>query len=406
MVAYPRWDADTMIAILQTTAVFCRCALFIWLLIVISNLQTVDAGTFTYRLQDGRTDFFPLETNVVEKNNHQGERGEEKRSIATTPEDISKDYDFIRCLSKGECGLENKCSFSLTNSATTTTTTTTTTTNTKTTTPPSSPSSTYASAIITVKGHIMVVKNSMNYNITYYWDVLGTNNTYGVIFSRPRSITYFDTKFYGEHTLRLYVPAVSTPEGADFNTLNQQSSIPAEYLESIQTITTNSGDYNGHTSDCSRVQACRLLLNVCYGEAQERCGLYADVCDNFSDEDQIAKESCIPECIYQYYSQEFEGYLDLDSDSLIQSIKRGVGVRGSKVDGLCNTSPIVALSIIVFTLIVIALAGCYFAWVYRKSYKEVTSTQDLIGVPTTTTLNPHFFDREVDATTANPSFHW
>lgn len=292
-----------------------------------------------------------------------------------TPEEVAKDHDFVRCTSKGDCGLVDKCSFKLNyggsdddddddgDSPF----------------PEEGGEGTLSG--YTVKGHVMAIKNAMDYSITFYWDILSSSEEEeegdddgdfssskhrGFVLSKPKSMVYFDTGVYGPHTVRLYVPLLSATNGSDVWAGSKEDPF-SSHAESVQTLVADD-------DRCSRVQACKLLLNVCFNNkdsegSQDECEVYSDACDDFSDEDELAKSSCIPECIYEYYPKEIGEYVDIDSDQVVEWIRRGGGVVGSKVDGLCNTSTVVALAVVLFFSVLLNVAAIYVACAFRSAIK-------------------------------------
>lgn len=272
------------------------------------------------------------------------------------PEEISQDPNFIKCISENKCGLQNKCSFKIPL--------------------PKKDDGESNEMIEFVSGHILVVKNSMDYAILYYWDILGeetrsatTNgpqelfkntNHSGLIYAEPHSMKWVDTRYYDSHTIRLFIVNEKKME-------NRTRPDSMNDVESIQTLISSD-------EDCTLSQTCKLLLNVCYlSSDQHRCNLYSRACNNFKDDDDIAKNMCIPECLYTYYSEIIRKPEDIDSNIIAEWVSRGGAIRGSGVDGLCNTSPVIGLSIaFIISLGIIITLLCI-----GKNYKRTLSVDNI-----------------------------
>lgn len=285
---------------------------------------------------------------------------------------------FLQCISDQKCGLINKCSFKLYPSTSPTTTLS----------PPIGTNTTAHGAntptnSVVVSGHIMTLKNHMPFGIVFYWDVLGyeyndidvntsitsSSNRYHGVYAPPNSIKYIDTKHYLAHTIRLYVPLIFPSTGQNNPPPFADDEFPQpdpRTLENVQTVIP-SGD------ECTRYQVCRLLDTICYMASMSNvhCAKYRTVCNNFNDADQVARDACIPECVYTYYSDVIQDFEEIDSDLVIKWISMGGGIVGSEVDGLYNTGPIIGFTI---ALIISILINCTFvclACTYRDSLKSI-----------------------------------
>ncbi len=269
----------------------------------------------------------------------------------------AEDPSFMACIDRENCGIFNKCSFSLhgmeRNSS-------------------GEEGSEGVRVPLTVKGHILTVKNKMPYAVIFYWDVVGRpvpsgddpNSRYKGKYARPGTITYVDTGTYGTQRIRVAVSKL----GNDPDILLQPPE-PGD-LEFVQTLLTDD-------SECTRSQACGLLDKVCYMALQddERCLKYYSVCNTFNNFDQEAKNACIPECVYTYWTEEAGDLRELDSDKIVQWIAGGGGSKDGAIDGFCNSGAVVALSVAFF----IALVGLFFAvyllYSWRRSYKRGETEQ-------------------------------
>ena len=296
-----------------------------------------------------------------------GEHSENKRHLQqynNKPEEISQDPKFIQCISQNKCGLQNKCSFKVQLPKVGSE-------------PKGSVNSEKrgsGSDEVFVSGHILVVKNSMDYSILYYWDILGeesgandgshglfrNTNHSGLIYAEPHSMKWIDTQYYDSHTIRLFI--VNEKKMG-----NKTRSESISDMESIQTLISSD-------EDCTFTQTCRLLLNVCYLSVdQRRCNLYSSACNDFRDDDDIAKNMCIPECVYTYYSDVITKNEDMDSNTIVEWISRGGGIRGSGVDGSCNTGPVIGLSI----AFIISLSIIFTLLCIGKNYKRTLSVNNI-----------------------------
>jgi hypothetical protein len=143
------------------------------------------------------------------------------------------------------------------------------------------------------------------------------------------------------------------------------------HLEMVQT-------HIASGTECARYQACRLLDSVCYmaSASNDDCTNYRYVCKDYDDANQIARDSCIPECVFTYWPERIDESTEIDSEGVINCMARGCGIVGSSVDGLCKTSTIVGLSItLMLSLlanVVMACLGC----TYKRSLKNLNFTGD------------------------------
>lgn len=257
---------------------------------------------------------------------------------------------FLKCLTEGSCGLQNQCTFKLdgvdeSNSSNRT-------------------KSKNKSTLIS--GHIVAIKNKISEPMDLYWDVLTRDHSEKLrdkigkinkIHVRPNSVSYVDTGVYGAHTVRLYV----SKEGA-----NERHE---EEIEIVQTLVASA-------QPCTTYQACRLLQAVCYMASRDdlKCEGYQTACFGFYEHDSTIKDSCIAECIYTYWPEKISKFVDVDSDVVVEWIAKGGGVKGSKIDGLCDSSVIVWLVIFFVISLVINLIGLAFGFKYFKSKYSVNES--------------------------------
>jgi hypothetical protein len=280
-----------------------------------------------------------------------------------TDENLSLDHSFLKCIAEGNCGLENKCSFKLYGELS----------------PPppppqqqqpTPPTTTTNSNTVVVTGHLMKLKNRMPFGIVYFWDILGLElpigsnpiDRYHGVYCGANEAIYVDTKHFGEHTVRLYVSTNGNHIGLLQNPVNISS------LENIQTIITSN-------IECPRYQACRLLDSVCYmASYNQDCIKYRQVCKNFNnDADVLAKESCIPECAYTYYADEFPDFKEMNPSLVVKCLKVGIDMNEHFLDGGCNTGTLAGLSVaLVLSIACIVIISC-LACQYKHSLKKQTN---------------------------------
>ena len=273
----------------------------------------------------------------------------------SAPKNVAQDEKFLHCMDEGNCGLENKCSFTLHGTKT----------------EPAHNKNNTDSMVnnpVTVSGHLVAIKNHMPYSVIFFWDILGfvppeghdPNEKYNAVLCHPNTITYVDTKISGPHRVHLSVSTI----GNDPSLLNGYPN--PEYLEPIQTLIA-SGD------ECTKYQTCRLLDNVCYMASRGNldCEGYKYVCNNFDDGDQVARDACIPECLYTYWPMRMEDFKEIDSEQVVDWISRGGGVKGSSVNGLCKTEVVVGLSISLMLSLLVNMAFVCIGCKYRRSIKNM-----------------------------------
>jgi hypothetical protein len=265
-------------------------------------------------------------------------------SAGTVPLNPAEDQAFLRCVENGECGAENRCSFRLQGYD------------------PSAVNNTSgADGVVTVGGHLMTVKNRMPYSVIFYWDVLGYNppsgepssSRYHGVYARPNSANYVDTGYYGSHTFRLYVYTLGNDPGV------LDDPVDAQNLEFLQSLVASE-------EECTKFQACSLLNNVCYmaSPTNEACRSYRYACEGFNEGD-AAKYACIPECVFTYWADRFDETPEIDSEGVVGCIERGCGVRDGGANGLCNTSAVVGLSIVMTLSLLVNLLVGVLACMYK-----------------------------------------
>lgn len=279
---------------------------------------------------------------------------------------ITNNEAFLQCIIEQNCGLVNKCSYKLYPT-------------------PSTPSTPLPhlphnngtmlppTSLSAVSGHLMTLKNHMPFGIVFYWDVLGyetpqgeePNKRYHGIYSPPNSIKYIDTKYYVAHTVRLYVSTAFQIGGPIPPYVNGEFPPPnPQTLENVQTIIP-SGD------ECPRHQTCRMLDAICYmaSSTNPDCLKYRTVCSEFNDADRVARDSCVPECAYTYYSDIIFG--EIDPELVEKWFSMGGGVVGSGYDGTCNTGPIIGLLVALILSLLMNFIFMCLGSRYRHSLKNI-----------------------------------
>jgi uncharacterized membrane protein len=113
--------------------------------------------------------------------------------------------------------------------------------------------------------------------------------------------------------------------------------------------------------------------------SNEDCANYRYVCRDYDDANQVARDSCIPECVFTYWADRIDESVEIDSEEVVNCMARGCGIKGSGVDGLCKTSTIVGLSIaLMLALLVIVIMVC-LGCTYKRSLKSLNFTGDPPG---------------------------
>jgi len=253
--------------------------------------------------------------------------------------DVEKTNEkYLKCLTEGACGLQNQCTFKLNGVQHNANTNATKTQS------------------ILISGHIVAIKNKISDPIELYWDVLQdhaqsaqNSNKINKVRIGANSVGYVDTGIFGAHTVRLYIS-------------KKKSDLDQENIEIVQTLVASA-------EPCTTYQACRLLQAVCYMASKDnkKCGEYQTACFGFYEQDSAIKDSCIAECIYTYWPDKISTFIDIDSDVVVDWIAKGGGVKGSEIDGLCDSSVVVWLVVFFVISLVINLIGLAFGFKYFKS---------------------------------------
>ncbi len=241
----------------------------------------------------------------------------------------SIDKDLIFCIENGKCGLSNICSFALGDGL--------------------SEGRCFGNGCFNMTGHIMRIENDMDYSINFKWDVLG-DDTYHNVEVPKHSAKYINTDHSSSHSVRLYIgdePVDTTVASFD---------------------------------QCTPNEACEYLLRVCYGpeSVDPKCAEYARHCHGFAKENSDAKETCIPDCIMTYYSEDIKvDPTQIDPELVVDFFYNGGGVIGSAtITTMMETVPTAAtVTIIVLAIyaviITIALAVVSWKWWYSSRYNYV-----------------------------------
>jgi len=265
----------------------------------------------------------------------------------------ANDPAFLKCLDQYNCGIFNKCSFKLFGTAVN-----------------GSQSQSSANDPVVISGHIIMLKNNMPYSILFYWDTIGveqeTNSNmnshvkYHPVLGSPNSISYIDTRVYGAHRIRLAVSTI----GNSASLIDEP--VDPSKLEFIQTMFTSD-------EECTHYQVCRLLDSVCYMASPNNadCLRYRLACSNFDDQDRVARESCIPECLYTYWTDSLTDLREIDSEKVVEWINRGGASVDGDVDGLCNTGAVAGLAIAFVLSLMGNFALIYLACTFKRNIKHV-----------------------------------
>lgn len=290
-----------------------------------------------------------------------------------TPTKIYEDPDFHKCQSKGFCTVKSKCHFSVVDEDTNS----------------------------TVSGNVFFVSNGMKYPITFYWDIFyafaspgtseSTTISYGTIFALPGRITYFDSGTDNVRAIRLYVPSNSDPYGRDLDLLSSLGGVTKDQVGTFKTVETNA-EFHMHTehvqtlsltnsyekeSKCTKEQACRLLMSVCYSAPaymKERCQEYETGCGHFDLEwvdpreemDSLARDSYLNEYVMEYY-----GYVvNVDADVVVAWMIRGGGAKGGDMDGYSNVQFFMLLGVLLYLMGISVLYVTYKGIQYKRRFKD------------------------------------
>lgn len=253
---------------------------------------------------------------------------------------------FIDCISDSNCGIVSKCYYNLNiNEA-------------------------FRINSTNVNGSIFVIKNYVPFYVDYFWDVYGCvdNPNSDVYHARmaPNSIIYLDSSCVGTHTLRLYVDPNQYVYEDNNNQLYTNTSSLAlsptiDELEPILTVLASN-------IECARLQTCRYLNNVCFSTSDNiiRCEQYRAGCNYFTDLDETAKEYCLQDCFYLHHPNCIPPNTTLKSEALVQWVCRGGGLEGSSVDGEIHSGPVIALSLLFTTSMVVLIGTCTSLHTYKR----------------------------------------
>jgi hypothetical protein len=196
--------------------------------------------------------------------------------------------DFVYCLERGHCALTNLCTFML----------------------PADPSRCFRQTCTNMTGHLMELKNGLDYAINVTWDVIGSTGAAPIpsaaasvvhdLYVEAQSVRYFNTFLEVPHTLRLMVDG-----------------------ETVATVLTH------HDSQCTEEETCDNLLRACYGPTTDpNCVEYARHCHGFAKADDSRRDLCIPSCLATYYDHLIRNPYSIDSDALVDLLVRIQAQRG------------------------------------------------------------------------------
>jgi hypothetical protein len=250
--------------------------------------------------------------------------------LPTSPKNVAKDPEFVRCMSEERCGLEDRCSFKLKGDG-------------RHLDPQGGGRN---DTHVTISGHLAALKNDMSYPVVFFWDVMGyevprghkDDERYHGVYCEAKTVNYVDTEKREPHKVRLYTSKIGNDPS-----LIVPGTIKSSDLEFMQIL-------DAEDVECTRFQACRLLDRACDSapEEDEACKNYKYVCNSYGDADQLAKEACIPECVSAYWPDALPEDADVDGEGVMACIIKGCGVRGSGMDGFYKTSTVVGLSVVLF----------------------------------------------------------
>ena len=268
--------------------------------------------------------------------------------------------DLLKCIEHGHCGLSNICSFSINQD--------------KDGHEHEDSSSCSGYRCKNLTGHIMIIKNNLDVNLTFAWDVIGDDyelhkQKSHQLFLNRYSSRYFNTKHYGSHTVRLYYKE-----------------------QSIMTIVAGKSEKEVCTSE----KACDYLMRSCLPpySFDDNCAEYANFCHGFInvadyDNDEhlhktnILGDQCIKHCMSTHYSYAIPNSRNVNTQ-LVMDFTRKYAVidpknkYSSKItlkiieQAIMSQNPgsskiaIIILSVIVVILVCVII----ISWVWRR--KDLT----------------------------------
>ena len=298
------------------------------------------------------------------------------QQIQQTPTKIYEDQDFQKCQGKGTCNIKARCHFELEDST---------------------------NANKSIVGNVFSITNGMSYPITFYWDLFYTDLTadnetetgfvlYGTIYAYPGTVNYFDSGTEDMKAMRLYVPINSNLYGKDMYSIDnpdrtnnktnyggvlrtsERSSSFHLHTEHVQTLSLTN-NYK-QESKCTKDQACKLLLSVCYAapiETKARCAEYEKGCGHFELNpdpnetiDSLTRDSCFDDCAMEYYGVS----VNVDSAVAVGWFLRGGAAKGGNVDGYFNVHFSIAMNVLFYLGTISALTVFYNATTFKRRFKE------------------------------------
>lgn len=194
--------------------------------------------------------------------------------------------DYVQCVEQRQCGLFSVCGFTLDP-------------------PPADPTVPSARQYSTLKGYVMRVTNGLSTDIQVTWDILASSNTSAscslknvtrTFILNEHNSRYFNTHCTGLHTIRLQI----NNETADTEIANP--------------------DFT-----CSLDQACEYLVRACFANNDDpSCLDYTYYCQTVLKYSTMAidtfRQSCIPECLADFYSNTIANPYQYKSDEIVNSM--------------------------------------------------------------------------------------
>lgn len=235
---------------------------------------------------------------------------------------LSVPEDWIDCMEKGECGIFPVCSFKLVG----------------------------CNKNCSLDGFVFKIKNGVDYDIEFYWDVLGVSSEDHELNVPPHSFRYIDSRASKTHTVRLFME-----QGND--------SSP----EPVDTAVGFPGN------KCSQEESCDYLMRLCYysrredPEISDTCDAYDKFCQ--ASENSHSEMACVESCLTSRTSsmlEEISGKKNkkLQMNALIECLAGEFSIQNTTTPVACpvcvDTTPLVSWLIVTSILTVIFAVG--LAW--------------------------------------------
>ncbi len=236
--------------------------------------------------------------------------------------------DYVQCVEQRQCGLSSVCSFVLT--------------------PP-------AGSVnkTDIKGYIMRISNGLSKPINLTWDILGTSRCLNM-----SNLTSMKTTF----TLEDHNSRFINTHCNDIHTIRLQ----------VSNETTDTEIANPEFL-CTSDEACEYLVRSCFANNDDPlCKDYSSYCHTAlkytSSNMDTFKQSCIPNCISEFYSGETTDPYRYNSDDEMEKLSRYYNLAVNNPDKSATGLPVgVTITIVLgVAVLVILIAVGIFIYVRRR----------------------------------------